>query len=55
MIPFVKALPLTALNDALRAVMIDGAALLTLGAPLAIVAGWGAVSFVIALQIFRWR
>ena len=25
MIPFVKALPLAALNDALRAVMIDGA------------------------------
>lgn len=55
MIPFVKALPLTALNDALRAVMIDGAALTTLGAPLAIVVAWGAVSFVIALKIFRWR
>jgi ABC-type multidrug transport system permease subunit len=55
MIPFVKALPLTALNDALRAVMIDGAGLLTLGAPLVVVAGWGAVSFVIALRIFRWR
>ncbi|PYP15520.1 MAG: ABC transporter permease [Gemmatimonadetes bacterium] len=53
--PFVKALPLTALNDALRAVMIDGTGLMRLGAPLAIVAGWGAVSFVIALQIFRWR
>ena len=55
MIPFVKALPLTALNDALRAVMIDGAAVATLGAPIAIVVAWGAVSFVIALQIFRWR
>src|SRR6266540_4080828 len=55
MIPFVKALPLTALNDALRAVMIDGAALPTLGAPLAIVVVWGAVSFVVALKIFRWR
>ena len=53
--PFVKALPLTALNDALRAVMIDGTGLMRLGAPLAIVAGWGAVSFVVALQIFRWR
>src|SRR3989454_3553921 len=31
MIPFVKALPLTALNDALRAVMIDGAAVTSLG------------------------
>jgi len=55
MIPFVRALPLTALNDALRAVMIDGAALTTLGAPIAIVVAWGAVSFAVALQIFRWR
>src|SRR5947209_5471114 len=53
--PFVKALPLTALNDALRAVMIDGSRLSELGAPLAIVAGWGVVSFVVALKIFRWR
>jgi ABC-type multidrug transport system permease subunit len=53
--PLVKALPLTALNDALRAVMIDGSALFTLGEPLAIVALWGAVSFGVALQIFRWR
>jgi ABC-type multidrug transport system permease subunit len=55
MIPFVKALPLTALNDALRAVMIDGAAVTSLVTPLAIVVAWGAVSFVIALKIFRWR
>lgn len=55
MIPFVKALPLTALNDSLRAVMIDGAGFTALGAPLAIVIAWGAVSFVVALKIFRWR
>ncbi|HEY3280111.1 MAG TPA: ABC transporter permease [Gemmatimonadales bacterium] len=55
MIPFVKALPLTALNDALRAVMIDGASLTRLGGEIAVVAVWGAVSFVVALQIFRWR
>ncbi|HYK83300.1 MAG TPA: ABC transporter permease [Gemmatimonadales bacterium] len=53
--PVVKALPLTALNDALRAVMIDGTALRQLGLPLAIVAGWGLVSFSLALRIFRWR
>jgi hypothetical protein len=35
--------------------MIDGAALAGLGAPLAIVAAWGAVSFIVALKIFRWR
>src|SRR6266513_1419160 len=55
MIPFVKALPLTALNDALRAVMIDGTAVTALGTPIAIVVAWGAVSFVVALRIFRWR
>lgn len=55
MIPFVKALPLTALNDSLRAVMIDGAGLTALGAPLAIVIAWGAISFLVALKIFRWR
>jgi ABC-2 type transport system permease protein len=55
MIPFVKALPLTALNDSLRAIMIDGAGLTSLGAPLAIVGAWGAVSFIVALRIFRWR
>jgi ABC-type multidrug transport system permease subunit len=55
MLPFVKALPLTALNDTLRAVMIDGAGLATLLGPIAIVAVWGAVSFVVALKIFRWR
>jgi hypothetical protein len=35
--------------------MIDGAAVTTLRTPLAIVAAWGAVSFVVALKIFRWR
>jgi ABC-2 type transport system permease protein len=55
MIPFVKALPLTALNDSLRAVMIDGAGLASLSAPLAIVVAWGGVSFLVALKIFRWR
>src|SRR5437870_12713459 len=53
--PVVRALPLTALNDALRAVMIDGAPLLHLGAPPGVVPGWGAVSFAVALKIFRWR
>ena len=53
--PFVRALPLTALNDSLRAVMIDGASLAALGATLGIVAAWGLASFGVALRIFRWR
>jgi ABC transporter DrrB family efflux protein len=53
--PYVKALPLTALNDALRGVMIDGASLVGVARPLGIVVLWGAVCFVVALRIFRWR
>jgi ABC-2 type transport system permease protein len=53
--PFVKALPLTGLNDALRGVMIDGASLIHVAVPLGVVAGWGLVSFLVAVKIFRWR
>lgn len=53
--PFVKALPLTALNDALRAVMIDGASLTRVSPSIAIVCAWGLVSFGVAVKIFRWR
>jgi ABC-2 type transport system permease protein len=53
--PFIKALPLTALNDALRAVMLDGSALTALGPQLLNLTVWGALSFAIALRIFRWQ
>jgi ABC-2 type transport system permease protein len=53
--PFVQALPLTALNDALRAVMLDGAGLAALAPELAILAAWGAASFALALRFFRWQ
>lgn len=52
--PFVQALPLTALNDALRGVMNDGQTLASLWRELALLAGWGGVSFVAALRLFRW-
>ncbi len=52
--PFIQALPLTPLNDALRAVMIEGASLAANLPRLAIVAGWGALSFAAAVRIFRW-
>ncbi len=52
--PFVQALPLTALNDALRALMLDGASLLSVAGELGIVAAWGLVSFAVALAVFRW-
>lgn len=53
--PFVQALPLTALNDALRGVMLDGAGLVTLGSELGVLVAWGAVAFVAALRLFRWQ
>jgi ABC transporter DrrB family efflux protein len=53
--PFIAVLPLTALNDVLRGVMIDGAPLSALAVPLGITAAWGVVSFGVALRLFRWR
>jgi ABC-2 type transport system permease protein len=53
--PFIKALPLTALLDALRAVMIEGASVFTQMPQIVILAVWGALSFAVALKIFRWQ
>jgi ABC-2 type transport system permease protein len=53
--PVIKALPLTALNDVMRAVMNDGVPLMSHWTQLAIVLAWGLVSFVVALRIFRWQ
>ncbi|HEY8088957.1 MAG TPA: ABC transporter permease [Polyangiaceae bacterium] len=53
--PFLRALPLTALNDAMRAVVNEGADLRAVARPLLLLAGTGVVSFVAALKLFRWR
>jgi len=53
--PVVQALPLTALNDALREVMLDGASLFSILDEVALTAAWGVATFVAALMIFRWR
>jgi ABC-type multidrug transport system permease subunit len=53
--PFIQALPLTATNDALRAIMLEGAGLGAVAGELALLAAWAAASFVVALRIFRWR
>jgi len=52
--PFIKALPLTALNDALRASILEGTPLTHQWTRLLILAIWGGVSFVLALKWFRW-
>jgi ABC-type polysaccharide/polyol phosphate export permease len=53
--PLIQALPLTALNNALRAVMLEGRSLPAIGTELAVIAAWGVVSFALALKIFRWQ
>lgn len=53
--PFIRALPLTALNDGLRASMLEGVGLAGLGLPMLNQLLWGAAGFFIALRIFRWR
>jgi ABC-type multidrug transport system permease subunit len=53
--PIVQALPLTAAIDALRGNMLQGMSLSQLGAPMAVLAAWLVVPFVISLRIFRWR
>ncbi len=53
--PFIQALPLTALNDALRLVMLEGAGLVAIGPELVNLALWGAISFTLALKLFRWQ
>jgi len=52
--PAIKALPLTLLNDALRAVMQEGASLSSLGLEVAALAAWGTVTFALALRWFKW-
>jgi ABC-type multidrug transport system permease subunit len=53
--PFISLLPLTALNQALRGVMIDGAGLGALMQQTAILLTWALVTFTAALRLFRWR
>jgi ABC-2 type transport system permease protein len=53
--PFIHALPLTALNDALRAVVNEGLSLAALGKEIAVLLTWGLVSFALSLRLFRWQ
>ncbi len=53
--PLIQILPLTALNEGLRAIMNEGAGWGVMLQPLLILAVWGGLSFAIALRFFRWR
>jgi len=52
--PLIKALPLTALNDALRASILEGMPLVQQWPRLLVLILWGGISFVLALKVFRW-
>ena len=53
--PVVQALPLTALVDALRAVVLDNASLGAIRDELLLLSAWTVVPFAAALRLFRWR
>ena len=53
--PVIQALPLTALNDALRANINEGLPLAASSPDVLVMAAWGSVSFLLALRWFRWQ
>ena len=53
--PIIKALPLTAVIDALRANMLQGAGFAGVAPQMGILAIWLVVCFTLALKLFRWR
>ncbi len=53
--PLIQALPLTAVIDALRATMLQGATATQIAAEAGILAAWLLVCFPLALKLFRWR
>lgn len=53
--PFIALLPLTALNDALRAVINEGLPFTAVVREIAVLTGWGMISFALSLRLFRWQ
>ena len=54
-LPFIKLLPLTALNDALRAIMLEGRTMMSIWPELTTMSVWTVLTFAVALAIFRWN
>ncbi len=53
--PLIQALPLTAVNNALRANMLEGASLGQIAPELAIIGAWLVLCFAVAVKLFRWQ
>ena len=52
--PLVQILPITHLNNGLRAVILDGDGIGTIGLELGYLAAFGVLTMVLAIKIFRW-
>jgi ABC-type polysaccharide/polyol phosphate export permease len=53
--PLIKAMPLTAVIDALRANMLQGAGLAQVAPQAGVLGAWTVVCFALALKLFRWK
>jgi ABC-type multidrug transport system permease subunit len=53
--PLIKTLPLTAVIDALRGNMLQGAGLAQMAPQAGVLVAWLVVCFGLALRLFRWR
>jgi ABC-type polysaccharide/polyol phosphate export permease len=53
--PVIKALPLTAVIDALRANLLQGVGFAQLASQAAVLGTWLVICFGLALRLFRWR
>lgn len=53
--PLIQLLPLTAVNDALRRIMLEGGGLVSIVGEIANLSIWTAITFFLAVRLFRWR
>lgn len=53
--PIIRLLPLTAFNDAMRAVVNEGASPWSTWPEVLVLVAWGALGFFIALRFFKWQ
>jgi ABC-2 type transport system permease protein len=53
--PLIKAMPLSALIEGVRTVMLDGAGVAAVAPQIGVLLLWGVLSFAVALKLFRWK
>lgn len=53
--PFIKVLPLTALNEGMRAIINEGAGVAAIAPQIGILAATAGITFVAAVRLFRWN